>query len=156
MFIPLPESSNLLQPMVTDLLDNTIAYAHNYWCNLPLLNMPFRSHLPCNNFQVPWIWTYLHHIFSSTWLTCQCSSHYKSINTPTFLQTHLSNLDTLLHLKLCIRTTLRKSDQDDQVSLHRLPPGPFTMEFTKPFIDFITCNPWTHYHGIPEKSASLA
>jgi len=76
-------------------------------------------------------------------------------NTSTFLQTHLSKLDTLLHLKLCIQTTSTKSIQTDQVSLHRLPPGPFTMEFTKPFIGFITCNPWTQYHRLPKKPHSL-
>lgn len=72
-------------------------------------------------------------------------------STSTFLQTHLSKLDTLLHLELCIRTNLTKSGQTNQVILHHLPPIPFTMEFTKPFIGFITCNPWIQYHGIPKK-----
>ena len=136
--------------MVTKLLDFTTAFAHNYCCNLALLNMPFRSQIPWNNFQVPWTWTYLRHIFSNTWLTCQCSFHYKYLNTSAFLQTHLSNLDKLLHLELFIRTTLTKSNQTVQVSLHDLPLGPFTMEFTKPFIDFITWNPWKQYHRIPK------
>jgi hypothetical protein len=43
------------QPMVTELPDSTTTYVHNYCCNLALLNMPIRSQLPCNTFQVPWI-----------------------------------------------------------------------------------------------------
>ena len=110
MFVRLLESSCLLQPMVTKLpeiaqplLSTTIVATWHYWTCLFDLNFitilsKFHGYelafivysqkldWPANNtFQVPWIWTFLHRIFSKTWLTCQ---HINLSTDPPFSTRH--------------------------------------------------------------------
>ena len=115
LFLNLPVFCNRWWPsyqIAQPLLSTTIAGTWDYWTCL--FDPNFLAILSkFHGYELTFI------IYSQTldWLS----------NPSSFLHTHLSNLDTLLHLELCIRTTLTKSSQTNPSELLSLTSRDFTL-----------------------------